>query len=827
MVAALWFVVLAVAATAPALFGSRSLGPEFMLDSDPLYAQGDAPSAPPVFDPTRYYYDLPRDFAASDGIRHGRIDLWNPRIGVGRPLWGEGGALFFIAKIPFYLAPSRRTYDLVMALRLIIAGVGAFLLARWRGLDWVPALASGALFELSGSIMSTLQLGVMAPPCLLPWVLLGAEAIAQRKSLAAAAGAGLALAVAASSGHPMLVVVVFAGYGAAVVGHMLAAWRQPRTALAIGGLAIVAFGLGMAVAAPAVLPVMEAQRVGRLYKETPMYRIYLRWFRVQTAAALPIAWFAPATLGALRQKLYVGFPYVVLTPVVGVFGLVLAIAGLLRRGLDAALIAVGLVGVGLTLAPPVLGLVTRLPLLEYVYPMYGWSLVTLPLTQAAGRGVTLFSTRGNRWVLLAALAVVLAGAWSLLHVWDAFPGTFFEFPVRKAFLASLDDSVGWLQLLMPLVLMPLAVVALVAALRTRFAVYCAIAASGLATLELLVSVAPVTWFPDSAVLGSAPSPAVRFLQEHLGAGDYRMLGSPRWLGNPGTPSLVGLADVRGASALPVERYVRYLEAISPNAPWYVWQFPGDVLRHPLLDLASVRYVVQARTPGSEPEALLQGDPAVRLVYRDERVGIYENRAALPRARVVHGALLVQDQEEAFQHLHEAAAQASHAVPAGLADRVVIEPSADWDAAPETAAAPAPDAETVRILPNDDPDQVELQATLSLPGWVVLADTFYPGWTATIDGVTAPIHPADLLFRAVFVPPGTHRVAFRYQPLAFRLGVVLAMIGLAMSAFLIARGFGWPKRRRSTAAGPRGRPPVPLSPRHVRDETDPRQPGVRG
>jgi len=195
------------------------------------------------------------------------------------------------------------------------------------------------------------------------------------------------------------------------------------------------------------------------------------------------------------------------------------------------------------------------------------------------------------------------------------------------------------------------------------------------------------------------------------------------------------------------------------------------------------------------------------VYRDERVAIYENTAALPRARIVHAAVPVRDSGQAFARLTEAAAGGSHAAAAGLADKIIVEPSADGHPPPEATAVAAPASEDVQLVDGGDPDRVELVASLASPGWVVLADTFYPGWSATIDGVATPIHPADLLFRAVFVPAGTHRIVFRYDAPALHLGLVLAVVGLGLSAFLIVR------RRAGRALGP---PSCALSAATVRD-----------
>ena len=51
------------------------------------------------------------------------------------------------------------------------------------------------------------------------------------------------------------------------------------------------------------------------------------------------------------------------------------------------------------------------------------------------------------------------------------------------------------------------------------------------------------------------------------------------------------------------------------------------------------------------------------------------------------------------------------------------------------------------------------------GYVVLNDPYHPWWSAAVDGAEAPVLRANVLFRAVAVPPGRHTVRFEFRPLA--------------------------------------------------------------
>ena len=79
----------------------------------------------------------------------------------------------------------------------------------------------------------------------------------------------------------------------------------------------------------------------------------------------------------------------------------------------------------------------------------------------------------------------------------------------------------------------------------------------------------------------------------------------------------------------------------------------------------------------------------------------------------------------------------------------------------------------------DREQVVVHARSDRGGALVLTDAYAPGWTATVNGQPAPIWPANYLFRGVSLPPGEHRVVFRYAAPGYRAGRVAAMTALAV------------------------------------------------
>ena len=110
-------------------------------------------------------------------------------------------------------------------------------------------------------------------------------------------------------------------------------------------------------------------------------------------------------------------------------------------------------------------------------------------------------------------------------------------------------------------------------------------------------------------------------------------------------------------------------------------------------------------------------------------------------------------------------------------------------APQTALPPAGAARPALLarLAEDRPERVVAELTSDSAGLLVLADLFYPGWTAEVDGHPAEMLRADGVFRAVALPSGSHRVVFRYRPLSVWIGAALSAAALVAVLSIARRG----------------------------------------
>ena len=73
------------------------------------------------------------------------------------------------------------------------------------------------------------------------------------------------------------------------------------------------------------------------------------------------------------------------------------------------------------------------------------------------------------------------------------------------------------------------------------------------------------------------------------------------------------------------------------------------------------------------------------------------------------------------------------------------------------------------------EKIVIQANAANDAFLLLSDTYYPGWRCAIDGVNVPIFITDFLFRGVHLPPGNHEIVFSYQPQSFIWGLRISWL----------------------------------------------------
>ncbi len=187
----------------------------------------------------------------------------------------------------------------------------------------------------------------------------------------------------------------------------------------------------------------------------------------------------------------------------------------------------------------------------------------------------------------------------------------------------------------------------------------------------------------------------------------------------------------------------------------------------LLSMMNVAYFVNSDNSQSWP-----------LIYNTESITIQRVPDALPRAYFAPRAYDAQDNAEAIARL---------TAPDFDPRRETVIMGSETD----LPSLDVEDATPSKVWPVTVNEQGinRLKLTVNAPsaGYVVLTDTFYPGWQATVDGQASDILQANLAFRAVAVKAGRHEINFNYRPLSFTFGlwtsIVTCLIMVVMVRYL--------------------------------------------
>jgi hypothetical protein len=227
----------------------------------------------------------------------------------------------------------------------------------------------------------------------------------------------------------------------------------------------------------------------------------------------------------------------------------------------------------------------------------------------------------------------------------------------------------------------------------------------------------------------------------------------------------------GISPMAPENAIQLRLFLHPGYRWG-WNYPLENLDSSVVDLLNVRYVITRAEDVPRFAALPKFHHIASLPGNE----LFENDDAYPRFFLVHQVHRVDSLEQARDVI------ARHEV--DLRKTAIIE-------GPVALAAETPGETDAVTTLKYEPNAIELAVGSASGGFLVLSETYYPGWKAWVDNRAIPIYQADIGLRGVVVPGGTHQIRLEFRPaiLPISLGISLVTASLlGLSAFISMRKY---------------------------------------
>ena len=167
-------------------------------------------------------------------------------------------------------------------------------------------------------------------------------------------------------------------------------------------------------------------------------------------------------------------------------------------------------------------------------------------------------------------------------------------------------------------------------------------------------------------------------------------------------------------------------------------------------------------------------------YSDLPPRLYEMSEVRPRAYVTHSVRAVENEEQLIRLF-------------GSSEEIGFDNSPyhsyvlerDRDIIQEWRAEETEGLDRVELL-SDDVEVIRFRVVMAAAGLFVLADQYYPGWEARVDGRRAGILQVNLVNRGVALGAGEHLVEMVYRPQSLYWGLAIAAVGLCLLAGIVSR-----------------------------------------
>ncbi len=681
-----------------------------------------------ITDAVRQQY--PWRLLAWDSLKKGQLPLWNPYNFSGTPLLANmQAAPFYPLNILYVFLRFADAWSWQVLLQMLMGGVFMYLYLRQQRVTPFSASFGSLVFIGSGFFIAWLVWNTTVQAYLwLPLILLTVDKImAGGKSLRWAAILVFALSASLLAGYlqPAFYVITFTFL------YILAKVRITGSLRKIPLLAIC-FVVFLFLTAVQWIPTLQfilqsARNIDQANWQRPDW--FLPWQNLIQFVA-PDFFGNPATLnyfGVWNYQEFVGY--------IGLLPLVFAIFAVIFRrdrktfyytvvGLSALLLA-------LPTLPAKLPYMLNLPFISTAQPSRIIMIVDFSLAVLASLGLDYFL--GHEFTLKKRLKMILVPL--------AIPGT----AILALWIWVLNHRTGNFliserNLYFPALFFAFSVFLclLVVMFAVRNRLLSQIAKYGLIfilLLDLLRFGTKYTPFTDRSYL--YPDTIItRYLQTHTGSDHSRILALDDRIFPPNFNSVYGLSMPGGYDPLYLKRYGELMAASERNRAdiHTPWGFNRIIVpknyRSPFLKLLGVRYLLSLGP---------LSDINLKEVMSEGNTKVYEDSGAFPRAFMVGSVVTAGSKQAVLEKMFTV----------DLRNTAVIE-----------EAVPAGEFTAGRAeISYYSANRIEIFTQSPGESFLILTDSFYPGWQAMIDGKESKIYLSDYNFRGLIVPAGKHKVEY--------------------------------------------------------------------
>ena len=672
-------------------------------------------------------------FFLRTSIRAGGLPLWNPYAGLGRPFLADPEtAAFYPPNWVFVVLPEGFALFLFLAFHFWLAGFFFLKLARRWGAPRGMAVGLAFAYLLSGSFMGRLlagEVGYFSGLSYWPLLFYLLERLREKRSWRDWVALVLAASGSFLCGQPQCFWLTAVALGFYVVGaHLGSPWRENvrRGLLCLGALA-GAYAFALLLCAVQLLPTIDLVLEGN--RAVPS---------VQYSASGPLAYRNFTSLFLFQPgvwweaDLYIG----IICTVVGLLGL-----GQWRDARVRGLFLLGAVGLVLALGQGT--------------PLFAALFHILP-----GMGAFRFSVR---FATFLPWALLLAGLIAWANGKFSRPKILFIIGVLLAgtgYVVWHRASYGKVGL--PMVILLAASALAVGLIKTRVWARIKGPVSGVLLVLLCADslvAAGHMWASYSRVLtGRHLDAQVADVLHEKNL--YPANGVPPRLFLPGSfvradsGMKYGFSSVTSYGSLNLMRVWAYLNL---GAGLQVDFFQGTFLPDEAYHAGPFPF------PGMN--IAVGGLGGTSKLFFNAHPG--------ERAYLVHAWKQVPDWTSALQQM-----VGNHSDPTTVA---LLEAPAEG---PVSAAGdPSRDEAAIDAFHRNS---IELHVRSSVPALLVVAEAWYPGWRATVNGVPAEVLPANVWMRAVRVPAGESQIEMRYVEPSLARGAEISLCALLVLGAIALR-----------------------------------------